>query len=181
MASNLDQLLFTKADFASFREMSANITDAKVDSYILEAQTVECRGFLGQELWTLMQQDFDGVGFLALRFSELWFGVDYTNYAGVQIRFNGYVNAGIYFAYGRFLNQQQVNISRFGVESIQNEISEDITNAQIRDKARNASQMAFAFQNDALKYLESNQNSFPEFNFGSNAQAKKTSFNFFKV
>jgi len=180
MASNLDFLFFRKADFANFRDISANIPDEKMNAYIREAQTVECRGFLGQQLWTAMQLDWNELTteFNEPRFNELWFGTDYTNYAGVEIRFNGYVNAGIYFAYGRFLVQQQVNVSRFGVESVQNEISEDISNAQIRTKSRDASQVAFSYQNDAIAYLKSNQTLFPEYKFNE-SKTKKTSFNFF--
>lgn len=182
MDTNLDSLFFSKSDFANFRDISANIPEAKIDGYIREAQTVEIRAFLGQELWSAMQADWIELSteFADDRFNDLWFGANYTNYAGVDLKFNGYINAGVYFAYGRFLVQQQVNVSRFGVESIQNEISEDIGNPQIRVKARDASQVAFAYQNDALAFLESNLSIYPEYK-QNETRAKKTSFNFFKL
>jgi len=182
MAQLLDYLFIKRADFDTYRDISKNIKDEKLDAFIREAQMVEVRGFLGQPLWTAMQIDWNELttGFNDQRFNDLWFGTDYINYAGVNIRFNGYIASAIYFAYGRFINQQQVNVSRFGVESVQNEISVDISNPQVRLKERDSSQVAFAYQNDCIAFLKSFPSLYPEFTPDDN-KAKKTSFNFFKL
>lgn len=182
MATNLDKLLFTRADLATFRDISPNITDDKFDQFIREAQAIECRDFIGAELWLVLQDDFDinTSTFTDPRLTNFWFGQDYTTQAGKNIRYYGYINAGIYFAYSRFLIQQQVNVSRFGVESVQNEISEDITNGQIRLKGRDAQQVAFNYQNDAYLFLKENSSIYPEY-VEKDTNPKRTSFSFFKV
>ena len=173
MALNLDKLWMQKEDFVDFRDISANVKDSRLDVYIREAQFLEIRLFLGAELYDLMQEDYDegSKSFTEPLYQSLWFGVD---------GFHGYMNAGIYFAYSRFLLQQQVNVSRFGVESVQNEISEDVSNAQIRSKTNDARKVAFKYQEETLSYLEENKTDYPEF-IARDVQKNRTAFSFFKL
>ena len=171
MALNLDNLWMKKEDFVDFRDISANVKEARLDVYIREAQYLEIRLFLGAELYNLMQEDWNGTEFDEPLFNNLWFGVD---------GFHGYMNAGIYFSYSRFLLQQQVNVSRFGVESVQNEISEDISNAQIRSKTNDARKVALKYQEETLVYLEENKTDYPEF-IPRDVKKNRTAFGFFKL
>lgn len=181
MATNKDSLFLAKADLTDFRDISANIADEKINIFIREAQSIEARGFLGNSLWYLMQNDWNGTDFDDDRFNDLWFGADYTNKDGETIRFNGYISAVSYFTYARFLKQQQVNVSRFGVESVQNEISEDISNAQVRSKEKDALQVAFNYQNDTECFLLDKDTIYPEYNNARNTTPRKTSLSFFKL
>lgn len=176
MDINLDHLFLTKDSFEDFRDISKNISTEKVNIFIREAQVVEARAFLGKELYNLMQNDWNiGTGeFDDPIYNHLWFGTEYNN-----IKFNGYANAVVYFAYYRFLLQQQTNISRFGVESVQNEISEDITDAQIRIKSKDSLQIAFTYQNDTKEFLCDNKSIYPTWK--ESKKAKKQSYNFFKL
>ena len=90
------------------------------------------------------------------------------------------MNSGIYFAYTRFLLQQQVNVSRFGVESVQNEISEDITNPQIRSKNFDSRKVALKYQEANLIFLEENSTDYPEFETNI-SRPVKTAFSFFTL
>jgi hypothetical protein len=177
----LDKLFVTVADFSSFREISKNITDEKVEIFIRESQLIEIRGFLGGELYTAMQLDFDETTptFPDQLYTDLWYGVDYT-YQSKEIRFNGYANSLVYFAYGRFLLQQQLNVSRFGLESLQDTISEDITTAQIRTKAKESLSVAIQYQQDTLAYLKANAASYPLY-VQNETKPKTTSFTFNKL
>ena len=58
MALLQDKLLFTKADIAKAREISANITDAKIEPYIRETQSLSVRTFLGDQLYLLLLNDY---------------------------------------------------------------------------------------------------------------------------
>ena len=178
----IDKPLATKEDFAEFRDLSANIKDDKLLIFIRESQTVEIRDFIGAPLYTLLQLDYiEGTkSFSQAKFSELWFGKDYPNSQGHTVRFNGLMSALIYWSYTRFLLQQQVNVSRFGVESVQNEISEDVDVAQVRIKGRDSQQMALRFQNDAERFLKTFPAIYPEYIPG-NTNPRRTSFEFFKV
>jgi len=182
MSINLDKLLVTKEDFSDFRDLSSNIKEGRVNIFIRESQLIEIRAFLGSGLYNLLLADYDELlkTFTDPRFTDLWFGGLYTNYAGVEINFNGYASGLVYFAYARFLHQQQVNVSRFGVESVQSDISEDISNPQVRNKAKDALQVALQYQKDTFKFLEANKDTYPEYDLNcSNEKGKKNSFPFF--
>lgn len=178
---NKDNLFLTKADLADFREISANIPEEKINIFIREAQSVEARGFLGQDLWYEMQKDWNATDFATAKYNDLWFGTDYTNSKGNTIRFNGYMNAVVYFTYARFIKQQQMNVSRFGLESVQSDISEDVSNAHIRSKEKDALQVAFGYQKDAQTFLQDKKDTYPAWDKAEDLTPRKTSLSFFKV
>ena len=182
MAILLDKLLVTKEDFKDFRDISKNISDDKINIFIRESQLIEVRSFLGAELYLKLQEDYDDVlkVFTDPTLEALWYGVDYANKEGKDIRFNGYANSLIYFTYGRFLLQQQMNVSRFGLESIQDTISEDTPVAQIRTKAKEALSVGIQYQKDAEEFILSNSSDYPTFSTKATT-GKSTSFNFFKL
>ena len=164
MAILLDKLLVSRSDFSDFRDISKNISDEKINIFIRESQLIEIRSFLGAELYLKLQEDYDEIteSFTDPLLEKLWFGADYNNKEGKQVRFNGYANSLIYFTYGRFLLQQQMNVSRFGLESLQDTISEDTPVAQIRTKAKEALSVAIQYQKDAEAYLHSNSDDYPD-------------------
>jgi len=170
---NLDFLWMEKSDFVNFRDMSANISEDRINIFIREAQFLEIKTFLGETLYGLMQNDWDDTlkEFPNSVYNDLWFGVD---------NFNGYMNAGIYFAYTRFLLQHQVNVSRFGVESVQDEISEDISNAQIRSKTNDSRKVALKYQEATRLFLEENKEDYPDFEV-TQVKKNRTAFPFFKL
>jgi len=182
MSILLDKLLITREDFTDFRDISKNIADDKINIFIRESQLIEVRAFLGAELYLKLQEDYDDITktFTDPIYTDLWFGTDYTNYAGVEVRFNGYANSLIYFTYGRFLLQQQMNVSRFGLESIQDTISEDTPVSQIRTKAKEALSVAIQYQKDCEEFINSNTEEYPEYKT-KKTTGKSTSFNFFKL
>ena len=182
MAILFDKLLADKGDFAPFREMSANIADSKIDIFIRESQLIEIRAFLGPELYLLMVEDYDQnlKTFSNQIYTDLWFGVDYTDINSKDVRFNGYMNSLIYFTYSRFLLQQQMNVSRFGLESLQDDISEDSPVSQIRTKAKESLSMAIQYQKDCTSFLIVRNTVYPTW-VQSETKPKNTSFNFFKL
>ena len=177
-----DKLFVTRTDFDDFRDFSKNITDEKINIFIRESQIIEIRGFLGEELFLLMQEDFDDLvpEFSEARFTQLWYGTNYVNNQGQSIRFNGYANSLIYFAYGRFLLQQQANVSRFGVQSLQDTVSEDVSQGHIRTKSKEALSMAIKYQQDTSQFLKSHKSEFPEYE-ENETKPKDTSLTFFKL
>ena len=182
MSLLLDKLLFGKEDFVNFRDFSQNLSEGKVNIFIREAQTMEVRAFLGRSLWNRLTTDYDEdtKTFTDPALDALWFGTVYVNPKGETITYNGYMAAAIYWAYARMLAQNQVNVSRFGVESVQNEISEDVSNAQIRIKNRDAEGIALQYQQDALTYLKDNASTYPEYK-QAETNPKNNTFPFYKL
>ena len=182
MALLLDKLLATKEDFNDFRSISKNIATEKIDIFIRESQLIEIRAFLGSTIYLQLQEDYDEntKTFGNPIFNSLWFGVDYINKKQEEVRFNGYMNSLVYFAYGRFLLQQQMNVSRFGLESLQDTISEDTPLAQVKTKAKEALSMAIQYQEDCVKFIEVHATDYPTFKT-KESKGKNTSFTFFRV
>lgn len=174
----IDKLLLTLEEIKGYRDLSANLDADRIDPYIRETQTIEIRDFIGGKLYRLLQNDFNEVSktFTEARLTELWYGTEYDGYI-----FNGLQVAAIYFAYARFINQQQTEVTRWGVQSLTGEESEDISNAQVRIKGRDAQQVALRYQNDAKKFLDARKAIYPEYQEHCKPQGKTTSFNFFKV
>ncbi len=170
---NLDYLWVQKSDFTDFRDISANIKDETLNIFIREAQFLDVKKFLGKELYSLMQLDWNDTlkEFVTPKYNDLWFGVG---------DFNGYMNASIYYSYARFLLQQQVNVSRFGVESIQNEISEDVSNAQIRSKTNDARKVALRYEEETIDFLGDHTSDYSEFK-ENEVNKNRTAFSFFKL
>ena len=130
----LDPLLIKPDDFVEFRDISKNIDDERLNVYIRESQIKEIRSFLGDELYLSLINDYTpdaGEGtFSEQRFTDLFFGTDWT-YQGNERRLYGLKPSLIYFAYARFIKNQQFNVTRYGVKHITAEESEDETIQQV--------------------------------------------------
>jgi len=181
MALQKDSLWIARSDLADFRDISSNIADAKIEIYIREAQSVEIRNFLGDETYTLMQSDYSGGTFPTQKWLDLWEGVDYTRDDGATVRFNGLGTACVYWSYARFLIGQQTNVSRFGVQSLQDDISEDIPAGAVRTRVNEARGMAIKYQKDAENYLTELKSTYSEWYSESHPSSPSSSFGMFKL
>jgi len=177
-----DKLLLSKSDLTSYREISQNITDEKLNIFIREAQVINVRTFLGVQLYLRMLNDYDTATktFTTQRYTDLWYGIDYTNTASVEVRFNGLMSAAIYFAYSRFLQQQNTNVGRFGVGSLSQDDTESSTVASVNTNSRQAANMALAYQQDCEIFLKDQVAIYPEFGTKTTT-GQKLAFNFFKI
>ena len=182
MPINFDPLLILPADFDDFRDISKNIDPDRLNVYVRESQVKEMRSFLGDTLYLALINDYTEVGdtFSEQRFTDLWFGSDY-DFKGNQRRFYGLKPAIVYYAYSRFIKNQQVNVTRYGVKHINDENSEDETVQQVRTKTNDANSYGLLYQADAELFLNENQSDYPEFEVSETAGEKKTSFKFTKL
>ncbi|GAH63928.1 unnamed protein product, partial [marine sediment metagenome] len=182
MPINLDPLLILPADFDDFRDISKNIDPERLEVYVRESQVKEMRSFLGASLYLALINDYTAVGdtFSEQRFTDLWFGADWS-YQGNTRRFYGLKPAIIYYAYARFVRNQQMNVTRYGVKHLTDENSEDETVQQVRTKVNDANSYGLLYQADAELYLNENVSTYPEFEVSETAGEKKTSFKFTKL
>lgn len=154
----IDEILLTQEDFAPYRDISENVDFDRLTPWILEAQKMEMRAFLGDTLYLKMITDFDGLEFTDPIYIDLWNGADTTNY-----RFYGLKPVIIYFAYARFLKNQPVVVTRYGVKNLVNDSSQDNGPGSTRVKQAEAENMAIALQSDAEKFLNDNRNDYPDY------------------
>jgi len=164
-----DEILLTADDFKPYRDISENIDFERLSPWILEAQKQEMRTFLGPALYLAMITDYDGSAFVDPRFVDLWEGVDVPN----KYRFYGLKPVIIYFAYSRFLKNQQTVVTRYGVKHLTRDESEDAGAASLRTRLGESQSMAVSLQNDVEKFISDHRSQYPEFEFSSaNANQK---------
>lgn len=154
----IDEILLTQDDFAPYRDISENVDFERLTPWILEAQKIEMRTFLGPELYLKMITDFDGTVFLDPIYNDLWEGTDTVNY-----RFYGLKPVIIYFAYARFLKNQPVVVTRYGVKNLVNDSSNDNGPGSTRVKQAEAENMAISLQTDCETFLTQYPNDYPDY------------------
>ena len=182
MSQLLDDLLIDNTDFADYRDLSKNLPDERLNSMIREAQIKEVRTFLGDTLYLKLLLDYTiatKVFSLAI-YNDLWYGTDYT-LNGDTIRFNGLIGYHIMNAYRRVLDHNQVNVTRYGVKSMQTEFSEDTILAKIRNEMISSGAMAKVYSSDAEKFIKANASDYPDWARNNETPIKSTGFNFIKI
>jgi len=179
----LDKLLAKLVDLGNFRDVSDNIDEPRFNAFVRESQMREMRSFLGDALYKALIDDFTadaGEGtFTEARFTELWFGVAYTR-NGFSVQFNGLKPAIVYYAYERFIYYQKLNVTRYGLRTLQdNDLSD---NAEFTKKWEVSSDsMGLMYQEDSDKYLKENITLYPEFDKPEIKLKKSTGLQFFKI
>ena len=182
MALLLDKLLLDKSDLSNFREVSANITVDKMDIFIREAQTINVKPFLGAQLYLLLLNDYtvSSKSFATQKYNDLWFGSDYTNSNGVAVRQNGLMSSAVYFTYGRFLLQQNTNVGRYGVGSLNQENTTTSGPSTVRTNTTQANAVALSYQAAVGTFLNDKSTTYPEWQTKTTT-GQKIAAPFFKV
>ena len=169
-----DNLYITLADFADYKDISPNIDQDRLDTYIRDAQILDLRAFLGQELYLQLQLSYTPPDVFTGVYEPLFEGVDYND-----IRYYGLKPLLVEYAYARLLEEISLNITRTGAKVFTTEEgSEPPTQSQINTKVSAARSIALAYEADATKFLKANLSDYPKWH---DTNDKKTGFNFFKV
>ncbi len=182
MSQLLDDLLIDRTDFDDYRDLSKNIVDERLDSMIREAQIREVRTFLGDVLYLKLLSDYTIIGktFSLQIYTDLWYGVDYT-FNDKTIRFNGLIAFHIMNAYKRILDHNQLNVTRYGIKSMQTDFSEDTLQVKIRNEMVSSGSMAKVYSSDAEKFIRTKIADYPDWNYNGQTPIKNTAFNFIKI
>lgn len=177
-----DKLLITANQVKTLKEVSSNIPNSKIELFIRESQVIEIRNFLGAELYKLLQDDAtegDPTTWSEARFTNLWNGSAYT-YRSTSVDFYGLSYACAYFTLARLIENNQVNITRYGVDTLTNDGGEDASQAQMRTIATRMKQLGVRNLEEADQFLLAQKNTYPEF-YKTHTPPNKTSLSFFKV
>lgn len=118
------------SDIKAIKPISDNIDVARLDPYIIEAQDLDIRPFLGDPLFYDLVEGVNASP-QSTKYLELINGKSYTNSYGHTIYFDGLKVAIAYFAYARFMQNQGINVTRFGIVKKLNDTSEPIDQAAI--------------------------------------------------
>ena len=187
MATQDDKLFITKEAFEKYRDVSEHLDDDRVNSSILEAQITDLIGVIGAPLYKLLQDDFtppidpDPAIWATPLYENLFDGVDAYKPQGEKydVIYHGIQPMLTLYAYARYLDLAQINVTRTGaVNYTEEDVSDAPTQAQIKTKVMSARAMAVRYQEDVTKYLETNSADFPSW---VNPNEKNKTFNFIKI
>ena len=180
MALNQDPILLTLAEINQYRDLSLNLDTTRIDQSVRESQLDELNNFLGEELYLLFIEDWDGSTFVTQKFIDLWEGVDYVNNSK-SIRYYGLQPAISLYSYARMLDNLQLNATRSGAVTFIDDESEPTEQPQIATKVKSARGQALVYLARADKFLNENKSDYPQYQTKDTVVQQKFSLKFFKV
>lgn len=172
----METLLIKKADFLPYRNISANINEAKqLDSFILEAQRLDLIGLLGRKLYfklisvytTYLERLLANATYLPTAeetaFKDLLRGKKYVDSDQNDINYLGLVPVLVYLTYARFVRSSHIQSTSSGFVRKTHEFAEAISSKEVQEQASRAETDASAFLNFVFEYLGANEETFKDY------------------
>lgn len=172
--------LISKTDIKEYRP-TADLPNERIDVYIEEVQKSEMRYLLGEPLYyDFITKYSDSGDPMYNNYQNLLNGTTYT-YNSETIEFFGLKPMLVYYTLARFVVQNPVNLTRYGVVQKTNNNSQPLEVSQIRMVETSLKGEAVRYQNDAEKYLLENNTTYPLYNKRLSKPVNSSSFKFFGV
>lgn len=161
---------------------SAQIPADRLTPFIQEAQRFELKNALGDAFYRAIESEWDTNNkFTTVAYQELLEGKEYT-YNGDTIYYSGLKDMLSYLVLGRFISEQQVNITRYGVVQKTIEQSEPISSAQIKTVSEKMFSLGYALRDELTQFLDENLSTYPLYSSAKTKVNKnETGFGFFTV
>lgn len=157
---------------------TAELDGVRWEPFCLEAQDQDLRPILGDGLYyDFMTEVFDTGDDMYANYQSLLNGVAYT-LNGQTVYFDGLKPMVVYYTLARLVQNQQVNITRYGVVTKTIAQSTPSDPQVIRQVVNELKSNAMTYKNQVDTYLLQNQSTFTLY-IGSNTCAN-TSFRMFK-
>lgn len=146
-------LLISLQDIQEFKSITSNIDTTKsLEPYIHDAQEMDLRAFLGEELYIDLLDDYEASPSLD-KYSDLFNGVTYT-YQGVKRKHEGLKAVLVHFTYYRYCLSANTHSTKFGLVNKKNDWSDQAPEKQIVRIANQAKSQAVVYQERVKKYLD---------------------------
>lgn len=155
----VDTILITRNDLKPFRKISLNTSWDKLGPYILEAQELDLKPILGQELYYDLIEDFNASPSLS-KYYYLYHGSTYTC-GDTKVTHNGLIPVLAYFAYSRYVEDAGITDTPSGLKQKNNDYSENIsekTVGRVSDQARSS---GAAYMNEVIAFLNNKRADYP--------------------
>jgi hypothetical protein len=153
--------LITIDNIREFRPMAKTIDPARILPYIQEAQQIDLKQLLGDALYLDFYTKYDATGDPSYAAYQLLLKGTTYSYGGRTVEHPGLIGFLVYSALARFMPNNQVNATSFGVVQKNWEGSEAIDANMMRQVVTELRSNALAFKADIEKYLSSNPTIFP--------------------
>lgn len=176
----VNELLISFSDFKQYKHLSENVNkEADIMPYILEAQRLDIRPFLGDALYydivkTYPYPDVTVNDPLVTNYTPLIEGEEYTNCNNELVMFYGLKPSIVYFAYARLLSYLGKKATRTGYNRKTNDFSEPVSGREREDDINNARSNAIYYQNDTIDYLQENKDVYTLWNRGKSVLVKSS-------
>jgi hypothetical protein len=156
------KLIITIDNIREFRPLARTIDPARIQPYIQEAQQIDLKQLLGPALYLDFYTKYDdsSQGATYTAYQELLKGKTYT-YGGKSIEHPGLIGYLVYSALARFMPNNQVNATSFGVVMKDWEGSTAVDANMMRQVVTELRSNALAFKADIEKFLSSNPTNYP--------------------
>jgi len=141
-------MLITVNDIRAYRAIATNIDDARVNTFIAEAEQLDILPAVGAAEYARLAA---GQG-LSPDETALLNGGYYVNYAGVEEHQNGVKAALSYLAYARFIRCHGVNITPFGVVVKSADDSQPASQQVVSAAAKDAEQIGREYLAQAVRF-----------------------------
>ena len=169
--------IITLQDIKQLRP-TAEMDGVRWEPFCLEAQDQDLRPILGDGLYyDFMTEFFDSTDDMYANYQKLLNGTSYT-LNGQTIYFDGLKPLVGYYTLARLVQNQQVNITRYGIVTKVIAQSQPTDAQTIRQVVNELRSNAMTYKNQVDTYLLQNQTTFTLY-IGSNTNAN-TSFRMFK-
>lgn len=142
-------LLIDETVINQYRTISSSVNEAKrITPFVYEAQVFDLKPLMGAALF-----DDCCINKTVAPYVDLIAGTQYTDSNGHAVIFEGIGAALAYFAYARFLENQQITITAFGVVQKETPYSSNVDARVLQQRTTQARSGALAYWMQAAKYL----------------------------
>jgi hypothetical protein len=152
--------LISATDFATYKELSVNIDDTtRINPYILQAQQFDLKLLVGEVFYKdILDNPTSTENALLLNEGS------YTH-QNKSYEFFGLKSALVYYAYARLLENQNINVTRFGVVFKNNaDVSERVDEKTLQRLIQQARGQARAYWDDCEVFLNRKSADYPLWN-----------------
>lgn len=150
------RLLITKAEFSEDKLIPDATPESRVDRCIRESQQFDLLPLLGDALYfDLLKNSSNEI------YRKLIDGEEYTDLQDHVVQFSGLRMALKYWAYARFINSNQFNVTTHSSVTKTNPWSEPAQSKTIAIEVESAKSGAYAYWLEAKKYLDTKKETYP--------------------
>lgn len=175
------KLLITIENIKEFRPMSSSIPQERITPYIQEAQQFDLKRLMGDPFYTDFMARFDNPadGKYAA-YQALLKGTTYT-INGNSVEYPGLIGYLSYMSLARFFNNNQINVTKYGLVSKDMDQSTQLDWKAIAAAVAEIRANALNLQVDIRQFLMASVNAgvYPLFSFQDGSALQQTGVKFF--
>ena len=155
------KIFINKSEFLEDKMISTSREDERLISCIREAQQFDLKPLIGDEMFYDLLKNHDPDAVVKTKYEKLIAGESYINGHGYEVAFFGLRMALKYWAYARYINKQQVNVTSQSVVTKTNPFSQPTESKAIAIEVQDSRSGAISYWSDAVKYLDNKSSDFP--------------------